>query len=111
MSRQITSPLAVCIATMLNANVPIAVTMVVLTGLLGASLSIPLLAYLKITNPVVRGIAVGCTSHGLGTAAMKDEVEAFPVAAVGMAMTGAVTTVLVAVRPVRLLLRAVAMNS
>jgi len=48
---------------------------------------------LKITDPVTRGLAIGASSHGLGTAAIKDEEDAFPFSAIAMAVVGTCTTV------------------
>ena len=50
---------------------------------------------------MARGLAMGAAGHGLGTAATAPEKEAFPFAAISMALTGALSTVLVSVPAVR----------
>lgn len=100
-SRQITSPLAMSMASMLKADVSIAVSLVVLTGLLGANFGPSLLNLLKINDPATRGITIGASSHGLGTAAMNDEKDAFPFSAISMALCGTISTVIVAIPATR----------
>jgi len=42
-----------------------------------------------IDDPVVKGLAVGTSAHGLGTAALVDDPDAFSFAAIAMALVGA----------------------
>lgn len=62
----------------------------------------------KVDAPVARGLAMGASGHGLGTAAMSGEVNAFPFAAIAMATNAAVSTVLVTLPFTRKLLRRLA---
>jgi putative effector of murein hydrolase len=104
LSRQITSPLALSAAASLGADGSLAIAAVVLTGLLGSVFSRALVG--KEVAPLARGLAVGISSHGLGAAALsREDPEAFPGAAVGMALTGAVTAGLASVPAVRRALR------
>ena len=104
LSRQITSPLALSAAASLGADGSLAIAAVVLTGLLGSVFSGALVG--KEVAPLARGLAVGISSHGLGAAALsREDPEAFPGAAVGMALTGAVTAGLASVPAVRRALR------
>ena len=61
-----------------------------------------------VRSPVARGLAMGAAGHGLGTAAMAEEPEAFPFAAIAMALNAALSTVLVSVPVVRRILLAAA---
>lgn len=97
MSRNITSPLAMAIAKIIGADPSLAVTMVVVTGLWGANFGAASLDAVGIDNPVARGLGIGAAAHGLGTAAFKDEKDAFPFAAIGMALTASACTVLVSI--------------
>jgi putative effector of murein hydrolase/putative effector of murein hydrolase LrgA (UPF0299 family) len=114
LSRNITSPLAMAIAGILGADASLAVTMVVVTGLLGANFGPSLLDKWNIKDPVARGLAMGAASHGLGTAALSaagpDEASAFPFAAIGMALCACASTVAVSVPVVRQLLLQVALG-
>ena len=106
--RQVTAPLAIAIAGMLSADPSVAATIVVVTGLLAANFGRAALDAVGCTSPVARGLAMGAAGHGLGTAAMAEEKEAFPFAAIAMALNAALSTVLVSVPVVRRLLLAAA---
>jgi putative effector of murein hydrolase len=95
LSRNITSPLAMAIASILGADastVSLAVSMVVVTGLIGANFGATILSAFGITNPVARGMSMGSAAHGLGTAAFVNEKDAFPFAAISMALTATACT-------------------
>jgi len=106
--RQVTAPLAIAIAGMLKADPSLAATIVVITGLLAASFGRTVLDAVGVTSPVARGLAMGAAGHGLGTAGIAEETEAFPFAAIAMALNAALSTVLVSIPAVRRLLFAVA---
>ena len=101
LSRNITSPLAMAIASILGANTSLAVTMVVVTGLFGANFGASILDAAGIKDAVARGLGIGAAAHGLGTAAFAGEGDAFPFAAISMALTASACTVLVSVPLVR----------
>lgn len=82
LSRNITSPLAMAIAGILGADVSLAVSMVVITGLIGANFGASVLDACGIKDPVARGLGIGAAAHGLGTAAFANEKDAFPFAAI-----------------------------
>lgn len=109
--RTITAPLAVAIAELLGANVALAASVVALTGLLGANIAATVLTSLGVKDAVVRGLSVGASAHGLGTAALSDEGAAFAFAALAMTLVGIFSTVLVAYAPFRALLIRVALGS
>lgn len=108
--RMITAPLAAAIVEMLGAQPGVALSIVAITGLLGANIAAPMLTALRVKDPVVRGLATGAAAHGLGTAAMSDEPAAFPFAAIAMTLVGIFATCLVAAPPVRALLLRVALG-
>lgn len=103
-SRNITSPLAMAIAGMLGADVSLAVSAVVVTGLIGANFGARILDTFGIKDAVARGLGIGAAAHGLGTAAFVNEKDAFPFAAIAMALTATTCTVLVSVPIVKKLL-------
>mmetsp|Transcript_9907 Transcript_9907/g.12169 ORF Transcript_9907/g.12169 Transcript_9907/m.12169 type:complete len:554 (+) Transcript_9907:74-1735(+) len=113
LSRNITSPLAMAIASMLGlsgADVSLAVSMVVVSGLIGANFGAAILDSVKIFDPVARGLGIGAASHGLGTAAFSKEQDAFPFAAIAMALTASFSTVMVSVPLVKNLLVKIALG-
>ncbi|KAL7484222.1 hypothetical protein ACHAW6_009872 [Cyclotella cf. meneghiniana] len=101
LSRNITSPLAMAIASILGADTSLAVTIVVLTGLFGANFGAAILDAAGIKDTVARGLGIGAAAHGLGTAAFSNEKDAFPFAAIAMALTASACTVLVSIPPVK----------
>ena len=101
LSRNITSPLAMAIASILGADISLAVTIVVLTGLFGANFGASILDAAGIKDPVARGLGIGAAAHGLGTAAFANEKDAFPFSAIAMALTASACTVLVSLPAVK----------
>ena len=97
LSRNITSPLAMAIASILGGDVSLAVTIVVLTGLFGANFGASILDSFGVKDAVARGLGIGAAAHGLGTAAFSNEKDSFPFAAIAMALTASACTVLVSV--------------
>ena len=101
--RNITSALAVAIAEILGANKSLAVAIAIVTGLIGANFGASLLDFFGIKDPVTRGLGIGSAAHGLGTAAFVDEPDAFPFAAISMALTAVCGTLLVSIPSVKAL--------
>lgn len=99
--RNITSALAVAIAEIVGANKSLAVSFAVITGLIGANWGASLLDTFGVKDPVARGLGIGSAAHGLGTAAFVDEKDAFPFAAISMALTAIFGTVFVSIPTVK----------
>jgi putative effector of murein hydrolase len=110
LSRNITSPLAMAIAGILGADESLAVSMVVVTGLLGANFGASILTAFGIKDAVARGLGIGAAAHGLGTAAFVNEKDAFPFAAIGMALTASASTVVVSIPILRRVLLQIALG-
>lgn len=66
--KSITTAIGIGVATELGGRVPIAVAVIILTGILGSIVAEKWLALLRITHPVARGIALGSSAHAIGTA-------------------------------------------
>ncbi len=71
--KSITAPIAIEIARLTGGDPAIAVAFVVFTGTLGSIIGPGVLSFCKITNPIARGLAMGVTSHGQGTATILQE--------------------------------------
>ena len=99
--RNVTTGLAIVITQMLEGNMAITASVVVLTGIFGATVGRQLLDALGIEDPVSRGLGMGAAGQGLGVAAMMPEKEAFPFAAINMVLTAMCATALVSVPAVR----------
>jgi putative effector of murein hydrolase len=109
LSRNITSPLAMAISKLLGGDISLAVTMVVVTGLLGANFGASFLDLWQIHDPVARGLGIGAAAHGLGTAALVQEENSFPFAAIAMALTASAATVIVSIPVMRDILISIAL--
>jgi len=111
--RSITAPLAIGIADILETDATLTATVVVITGLLGANFGRLCLDILRpvlpsASSPVARGLAMGASAHGLGTAAISEEPDAFPFSAIAMALVGTLSALMVTLPPFRALLSMVA---
>lgn len=65
--KSVTTPIAMEISTQLGGIVPVTVAAVVVTGILGAVLTPMLIKLFKIDNAVAVGLAIGTSSHAVGT--------------------------------------------
>jgi len=73
--KSVTAPVAVEISRIVGGNQALTAAFVIATGVLGSMLGPWFLSQINIHDPVVRGLAVGTTSHGQGTAMMLQEGE------------------------------------
>ena len=101
LTRNVTTGLAIIITQMLDGDMAIAASVVVLTGILAATVGRGLLDALRISDPVSRGLGMGAAGQGLGVAAMMVEVDAFPFAAINMVLTAICASALVSIPSVK----------
>jgi len=101
LARNITTSLAIPVTQILGGDISIAVVIVVLTGIFGAQYGRKLLDLANIHDPITRGLAVGSAAQGLGVSSMVSEEDAFPFAAMAMALTAVAGTILVAIPDVK----------
>lgn len=71
--KSITAPIAIEISRIIGGDPAISVAFVVFTGTLGSMIGASFMTFCKITNPVARGLAMGVTAHGQGTATILQE--------------------------------------
>jgi putative effector of murein hydrolase len=85
------------IASILGANVSSALLamVVVVTRLLGANFGASILDAVGYKDHVVGGLGIGAATHCLGRAPFVNEKDAFPSAALSMALTATACTCLV----------------
>jgi len=96
--KSVTTPVAMGISETLGGLPSLTAVVVILTGIVGASLGPWILDTLKITNPMAKGLAMGTASHGIGTGRaiyMGDVAAAF--SGLAMGLNGLATTVLLPV--------------
>ncbi len=68
-----TTPVAIALAETIGAIPSLTAVLTILTGILGAVAGPRVLTWLRVRDAVVRGLAVGTASHGIGTAQMIQE--------------------------------------
>ena len=101
LSRNITTALAMAITAIIGGDISIAASVVCLTGILGGTYGKALLTKLQVYDPISRGLGIGCSSQGLGVAAIADEPDAFPFAAIAMVLTAVAATTLVSIPAIK----------
>lgn len=93
--KSVTTPIAMELSRQQGGIIPITVAMVVFTGILGAVFAPTLCKLLHIDNPVARGVAIGTSSHAVGTsrAVQMGEVEG-ALSGLSIGVAGLITVVL-----------------
>lgn len=66
--KSVTMPIAIDLSEKTGGIIPVTITCVCLTGIFGAIFSPILVKIFKLNNPVAIGLAIGTSSHGVGTA-------------------------------------------
>jgi len=96
--KSVTTPVAMGISETLGGLPSLTAVVVILTGILGASVGPWLLDKIRVTNPMAKGLAMGTASHGIGTGRaiyMGDVAAAF--SGLAMGLNGLATTILLPV--------------
>lgn len=97
-AKSVTTPIAMDITATLGGNLSLTAVSVILSGFLGAVFGPTVLKLLRIKSPVAKGLAMGCSSHGLGTAKAIEfgSVEG-ALSGLSIALMGVVTALIVPV--------------
>jgi putative effector of murein hydrolase len=85
--KSVTTPVAMGIAEKIGGLPSLTAVLVVCTGIVGAATARGLFDLLRITDPTVRGFALGTAAHGIGTARafqVSEEMGAFSGLAMGL---------------------------
>ena len=93
--KSVTAPVAMSIAQDMGGTPSLAAVFVVLTGMFGAAVATWTLNLVRIFDPKARGLAIGVTAHGQGTAlALQVDQTAGAFAGLGMGLTALMSAVL-----------------
>lgn len=68
-----TTPVAIALTTEIGGVPALTAVLTVVTGVLGAAVGPALLDLARVRDPRVRGLAIGATAHGIGTAGVMHE--------------------------------------
>lgn len=94
--KSVTTPIAMDISASLGGNVSLTAVSVVLCGFIGAVFGPMVLRLTGIGNPVARGLALGCSAHGLGTSrAIETGAVEGAVSGLAIALMGLMTALVV----------------
>ncbi len=96
MPKSVTAPIGIEVALIIEGLVPITVLSIIVTGITGALISPFICKIAGIHHPVARGLAIGSSSHAIGTSRAFEmgEVEgAFSSLATGLC--GVITVLIV----------------
>ena len=90
--KSVTAAIAMAVSGSLGGDAALTSVLVILTGIFGAIVALPLLARVRITDDRARGFATGLAAHGIGTArAFQSSALAGTFAAIAMALNAIVT--------------------
>ena len=98
LTKSVTSPFAILLAEDARGIPALAAIFSILTGIIGAMLGPGLLQRINVRHPAAIGLAMGLTSHAVGTArAIQEGEQCGGFAALGMSLMGVGTAVLLPV--------------
>lgn len=94
--KSVTAPIAIGISSFLGGNLTLTTVSVVICGFIGAVIGPFLLKVFRIKSPIAKGLAMGCSSHGLGTArAIEMGAVEGAVSGLAIALTGVMTAIVI----------------
>ena len=94
--RSVTAPIAMGIFEIIGGIPSLTAIITLITGVVGASLGVFVFDLMKLKKMEARGFSLGLASHGIGTArAMSRDKNAGVFAAVGMGLSGLITSIIV----------------
>ncbi|MGM9520491.1 MAG: LrgB family protein, partial [Phascolarctobacterium sp.] len=93
--KSVTTPIAIDISKTIGGIPALTTAAVIFTGMLGATFNHKLLQLFGIKNDVAAGLAIGASSHGLGTSACASVSPVqLALGGVAIALTGIATSIL-----------------
>lgn len=97
--KSVTAPIAIEISKLIGGIPELTACIVAITGLFGAIFGHKILKTFKIKSDIAKGLAIGATSHVLGTAACieKHKENQVVMATISLIIVGIITTVICAV--------------
>lgn len=94
----ITTAMGMALSEQYAGYASVTVASIIITGIIGNVIAVPILKIFKVTDPVAKGIAIGTSSHALGTAKALEigEIEG-AMSGLSIAVAGLITVVVMAV--------------
>ena len=93
--KSVTTPIAMSVSQQLGGIVPVTVAAVVVTGIVGAVFAPTFIRLFRVKDPVAAGLAIGVSSHALGTTKALEigEVEG-AMSGIAIGIAGLITVIL-----------------
>ena len=95
-SKSITTAIGIGVSEVLKGNVPVTIMAIVLTGITGNIIAEKFLKFIGITHPIARGVAIGTSSHVIGTSKAMEMGETEGAMSSLAIVTSGIVTVLLA---------------
>lgn len=93
--KSVTTPIAIEVSNTIGGIPPLTAAAVIFTGMLGATFNHKILKLLGIKNDLAAGLAIGASSHGLGTSVCASvSTVQLAIGGVAIALTGIATSIL-----------------
>ncbi len=93
--KSVTTPIAIDVSKTIGGIPALTTAAVIATGMLGATFNHKILSLLGIKNDIAAGLAIGASSHGLGTSACAGvSAVQLAIGGVAIALTGIATSIL-----------------
>lgn len=94
--KSVTTPIAMGISEQIGGLPSLTAVLVILTGIVGAAIGLPLLRLCRLNDRAAQGLAMGVTAHGIGTArAFQAHEESGAFSGLAMGLNAALTAVMV----------------
>lgn len=94
--KSITTPIAMGVSEQVGGLPSLTAVIVILTGIVGATLAREVFAVMRVRDPGICGFALGISAHGIGTArALQMNAEAGAFSGLAMGLNGVITAILV----------------
>lgn len=94
--KSITTAIGIGVSEVLEGNVPVTIMAIVLTGITGNIIAEKFLKLIGITHPIARGVAIGTSSHVIGTSKAMEMGETEGAMSSLAIVTSGIVTVLLA---------------
>jgi len=94
LSKSITTPMAIEVTNMVGGIPGITIGFVVVTGIIGATIAKWVIKVFNVKNEIAKGIGIGTSSHGVGTAkAIEISSEVAAASSLAMGISGVITVI------------------
>ena len=100
MPKSITTAIGMDLSKELGGNTPVTIMAIIITGITGNVIAEKFLKFIGVTNPVAKGIAIGSSSHVIGTSkAMEMGVTEGAMSSIAIVTSGIITVLVASIIP------------